>query len=136
MEITPFIISRGRRLDKHAKKRRGKSKYSKEIWVKIMNDGLPLDAFKDKCPLKVLVKEELWVSYNEYKGWMYFSFVTFNRCHADGSNIVVDTLMKGEGCVGLRELRHTWWGSDGYIYCLKPSHLVILSKWLSIYFDE
>lgn len=68
-----------------------------------------------------------------------FALVRFQQSNCDGSDILVECVMHGQGVLGLRECRHTYWGEGngcGYIFYPCGSAITETFKLLSEYFDD
>lgn len=87
---------------------------------------LPLDA--------VLVLK--W-SHPKDKFWLDFAVLEFEHSDIDDTNVHAISLFYGNGpSDSLRELRHTYFGKEGYLFYVKPIILVAAFKELSKYFDD
>lgn len=69
--------------------------------------------------------------------WLDFVVVKFYSSNFDMSeSISVEYVFGGAGpTMGLRELRHTYWGDSGYIPYLDSKTVVAAFKFLSQYYD-
>lgn len=102
---------------------------------------------KNKFPIvEEIVKDTIYIGHN-YKldkdgyCWMKWEVYIFCRCALpqEDSNTDIEILVKGEGpsSLGMRELRHTYWGIDGgYLYYPNFKYLEDIINWLKQYYDE
>lgn len=68
-----------------------------------------------------------------------FALFRFSCSDADGKNIRVTTIFRGDGPTSsLRELRHIWWGpdGDGYVFYLPLKTTIAALTYLMEYFDD
>ena len=77
-----------------------------------------------------LIENKLCVVSEKYKGWLDFSFLTFNRSDTDWSNIYCDVMMSGNGFLDLQECRHTYWGESGYMFYPDLENITTSLQWL------
>lgn len=96
-----------------------------------------LESYKDKGTLEELLPERLYIVhyYNAHnENWLHWEFLLWTG--SDDENTYVETMVKGEGPVGLlRECRHSYWGKDGYIFYLQKDCVLKAIEWLSKYYD-
>ena len=96
-------------------------------------NSLPLKDFTDE--IEELLPKRLWVvkDITEYSARLHF--VTFHRSDLDYSNIEVDTLFTVDGTTGLREMRHTHFRDDGYVFYLSKDEMYAALKYCEKLFD-
>lgn len=65
-----------------------------------------------------------------------YALFRFAESDADGSNVKVELIYSGQGISGgLREMRHTYFANEGYIYYLPMDMLIESFQILKKYFD-
>lgn len=92
-----------------------------------------------------LLPEESWLALNP-KGdyWLDYALFTFNsQVCQDGAPILLNCIFHGGGsatfddpATGLREMRHTYFSNEGYIFYLPMKTMRLAFDELSKYFDE
>ena len=97
-------------------------------WIE-NRQGIPLP------PDSTKLSDDLWVEVISDGHWMAFRFLSFHS--ACEEEIRVNCFLYGEGCIGLKECRHTYWGEEehGYIFYPNKDHITRSLDWLSQYFD-
>lgn len=54
---------------------------------------------------------------NKEEDWLRFAVLEFVSSKYDGTDVKVNMVFHGDGpSNNLRELRHTWWGNEGYLF--------------------
>lgn len=85
--------------------------------------------------MHVLVPGKCWAFLRERVG-VIREFVIAEEASEYEGKFYVDVFWSGEGTGGsLRELRHSWFGEDGYIFYLNLDHLIAAAQFLKQHFD-
>ena len=80
-----------------------------------------------------LYNESFWVLDGMDK-WNHLLFLQFE--HSDDSGITFSVLCKVNGYSGsLREMRHTWFSDNGYVFYLNRKNFQAMLEYCSKYFD-
>ncbi len=107
-------------------------------------EPISLAEIKNKSrKFETLIEGSLWISYtwnaweadeNLNNAWLKWECYEFSE--GNSSDTLVDLFAKGEGPTGaLRELRHTYFGEDGYAFYLNATHMRALLTELEKYYD-
>lgn len=109
---------------------------------------MKLDKYYVEVPLidfefvEELIPNRLWVAKSskdiskQKSGWVKLNFLEFHSSEIDDSNILCNTVMYGFGYTGSsRELRHTYWGEDGYIFYPEAEKITAIVEYCKKYFD-
>ncbi len=83
------------------------------------------------------ISESGYIIINDQKDdFVKFAVMSFYMSDLDDSNIKVSLVFHGEGPSGaLRELRHTWWGDNGYVFYPNADIICNSLQFLKKYFD-
>jgi hypothetical protein len=102
--------------------------------------GMPLELIeKNEGTAVERLTDDCWLALKFYddRAWLEFAAFYFTASDFDGSNILVECFLKGDGPSDiLRECRHTWWGDEnGYMFYVNKKNIVAVLNRLSDFFD-
>jgi hypothetical protein len=94
-----------------------------------------LDDIKKQCRTSITeIVPSHWIGIDSVDSWMEFILVKVSS-EVDGV-VKVNKVMEGSGSLGLREMRHTYWGNAGYLYYVNGDAIIKTLQFLKQYFDE
>lgn len=100
-----------------------------------------LDEIKSKYREVKQLDNMHWVAYwwnpadAKDNTWLDWKFLQFHMSDGDGSNAFVEIICQGNGPTSMRELRHTNWGENGYLFYPPFKAMRLLIDDLEQYYD-
>lgn len=111
----------------------------------IKNDEIvySLDEIKEKSTQVVDLEQGCYLAlFQKEDHWLEFALFHFYCSDCDYNNITVNCVFSGEGTgtlkegeFALREMRHIWWGEEGYTFYLPGKAVIQALQHLQKYFD-
>jgi hypothetical protein len=97
-----------------------------------------LDAVRGAFEVVPLEKDGyLILNFDKDRFWLNFAVLRWQSSNQKGGDVHCGMVFHGSGPTGsLRELRHTWWGEDGYLFYVPGALVSNAFKALSAYFDD